>query len=234
MTVQGQLLDMLAAVAKAIGDDLREKLVFVGGCSSALFITDPHTIEDVRMTDDVDLIVNLTGKGKWLDLQDRLSRNGFKVSAEDGLMCRMRLGELKVDFMPDDAELLGFSNRWYARGIETAVTAELTPDLRIRHLTAPYFVATKLEAYLGRGGNDPLGSHDLEDVLLVIDGREELLAEVPQADDDVRMFIATQLRDLQDHDDFDFFLSGNIRGSSGREEVVRNRIETLASCDGHI
>ncbi|KAA9009693.1 hypothetical protein [Sphingobium limneticum] len=77
MTVRGQLLEMLAAVATAIGDELREQLVFVGGCSSALLITDPYTIEDVRMTDDVDLIVNLTGKGKWLVLQDQLSRSGF-------------------------------------------------------------------------------------------------------------------------------------------------------------
>ncbi|MBJ7375544.1 hypothetical protein [Sphingobium sp.] len=232
MTVRGQLLEMLAAVATAIGDELREQLVFVGGCSSALLITDPYTIEDVRMTDDVDLIVNLTGKGKWLVLQDQLSRSGFKVASEDGLMCRMRLGELKVDFMPDDAALLGFTNRWYARGIETAVTATLTPDLQIKHLTAPYFLATKLEAYLGRGGNDPLRSHDLEDVLLVIDGREELLAEVLEADDDVRTFIAKQLRDLQAHEYFDSFLDGNIRGSSGREDVVRSRIEALAGYHG--
>ncbi|KAA9011100.1 hypothetical protein [Sphingobium limneticum] len=147
-------------------------------------------------------------------------------------MCRMRLGELKVDFMPDDAALLGFTNRWYARGIETAVTATLTPDLQIKHLTAPYFLATKLEAYLGRGGNDPLRSHDLEDVLLVIDGREELLAEVLEADDDVRTFIAKQLRDLQAHEYFDSFLDGNIRGSSGREDVVRSRIEALAGYHG--
>lgn len=46
--VRAQLLDMLSAVATALGDDLRSRLVFVGGCTTALFITDPVTLEDVR------------------------------------------------------------------------------------------------------------------------------------------------------------------------------------------
>ena len=55
MTVQTQLRNMLETVAKALGDDLRESMVFVGGCTTALFTTDPNTLEDVRATDDVDL-----------------------------------------------------------------------------------------------------------------------------------------------------------------------------------
>lgn len=39
--IRAQLLDMLKAVANALGDDLRDRLVFVGGCTTALFITDP-------------------------------------------------------------------------------------------------------------------------------------------------------------------------------------------------
>jgi hypothetical protein len=35
------------------------------------------------------------------------------------------------------------------------------------------FVATKLEAFASRGGGDFLTSHDLEDVLNIVDGREE-------------------------------------------------------------
>ena len=186
MTVQGQLLYMLETVAEAIGDDLRDRLVFVGGCTTALFITDPITLEDVRLTNDVDLIVDLAGYGEWIELEEQLFGKGFTISPQDEVICRMRLGELIVDFMPDDERILGFSNRWYAQGIETAVSHPLTGELEIKHLTAPLFIATKLEAYRGRGGDDPLGSHDLEDVVIVVDGREELLAEVQGADEDVR------------------------------------------------
>lgn len=64
--VLGQLRDMLKQVAQAIGPDLRERCVFVGGCTTALFITDPVTLEDVRATDDVDLAINLSGYGEWV------------------------------------------------------------------------------------------------------------------------------------------------------------------------
>jgi predicted nucleotidyltransferase len=232
MTVQGELLHMLATVAAAIGADLREKLVFVGGCSTALLITDPVTTEDIRMTNDVDLIVSLGGFPGWAALQEQLRDKGFTVSSEDEVICRMRLGILKVDFMPDDEKILGFSNRWYKQGIETAIAHQLTDNLQIRHLTAPYFVATKFEAYGGRGNDDPLGSHDLEDVLIVVDGREELLPEVLASEAEVRRFVAEQFRALLDHRDFDNFLEGNITGPKGRTDIVRGRIEALANCSG--
>ena len=40
-------------------------------------------------------------------------------------------------------------------------------------VTAPYFMATKIEAFYGRGGDDFLGSHDMEDIITVIDGRPD-------------------------------------------------------------
>lgn len=107
------------------------------------------------------------------------------------VICRLRLGDLKVDFMPDDESILGVSNRWYAKGIETAVTCHLNERLNIKRLTPELFVATKLEAYLGRGNDNLLGSRDIEDILLVVDGREELVAEIQTQ---TMMFAATLQR----------------------------------------
>jgi hypothetical protein len=104
--VKDQLLHMLETVAEALGDDLRERLVFVGGCTTALFITDEIVLESVRATDDVDLIVDLVGHAQWARLQDQLRQKGFAESPEDDVICRMRLGDLKVDFMPDDESIL--------------------------------------------------------------------------------------------------------------------------------
>jgi hypothetical protein len=229
MSVQGQLRLMLETVAGALGEDLRKRLVFVGGCTTALFITDPVTLEDVRATDDVDLIMDLLGPFDWPRLQGLLFERGFSVSVEDDVICRMRLGKLKVDFMPDDAAILGFTNRWYALGVQTALTYRLTDDLQIKYLTPPIFLATKLEAHLGRGNNDPLASHDLEDVVLVIDGREELIDEIKSADEQVQAFIAQQLKALQNHADFDSFIEGNMRRNIGRAEIVRRRILAIVA-----
>ena len=231
-TVQGQLLHMLETVAEALGDDLRQRLVFVGGCTTALFITDPITLEDVRATDDVDLIIDLAGYGEWAQLQEQLRQRGFSESPDDDVICRMRLKELKVDFMPDDADILGFSNQWYAQGIATAVTHALTDALRIKRLTPDLFVATKLEAFRGRGQDDLIMSRDIEDILLVVDGRKELLDEIRNAESEVRVFIATAFRALWQHHDFDTFIEGNIRGPEGRTDIVRERMAAIAASDG--
>jgi predicted nucleotidyltransferase len=223
---------MLETVASALGRELRERLVFVGGCTTALFITDEITLEGVRATDDVDLIVDLAGFAAWAELQEQLRQKGFAESQDDAVICRMRLGDLKVDFMPDDVEILGFSNRWYAKGIETAVTLALTAELNIRRLTPELFVATKLEAYLGRGQGDLFMSRDLEDILLVIDGRKEIVAEIQQADADIQKFIAEQFAALLKNSDFDHFLAGNIRGPEGRVDIVRERFVTISRGGG--
>lgn len=109
MSIQDELLDMLETVAEALGDDLCRQMVFVGGCSTAVLITDEITLQEVRATDDVDLIVGLTGMAQWMQPQKTLNKKGFTVSGKDDVICRMRLGNLKVDFMPDDPDILGFS-----------------------------------------------------------------------------------------------------------------------------
>jgi predicted nucleotidyltransferase len=204
MTIQGQLKAMLKAVADALGDELRARLVFVGGCTTALYITDPVTLEGIRATDDVDLIVDLAGFAEWAELTDQLRARGFSESPDDHVICRMRLGALKVDFMPDDEKILGFSNRWYAKGIETAVKTELEERLVIRRLTPPLFIATKLEAYRGRGNNDLVSSRDAEDILSLVDGRQELVSEIAETAPEIRDYIAMQIGAVLDDPNLEY------------------------------
>jgi hypothetical protein len=93
-------------------------------------------------------------------------------------------------------------------------------------------VATKLEAFLGRGNDDLLGSRDLEDILLVVDGREELVGEIQNADDDVRNYIAEQFEALLNHAEFEHFLQGNIGGPEGRVDIVRERFVAISQSSG--
>ena len=141
-----QLKDMLEPVAKALGPDLLPNVAFVGGSTTGLLITDNFTREAVRYTEDVDVIVGVDGRSQWAQLLEILRQRGFSESMEDNLICRMRLGDLIVDIMPDDEEILGFSNRWYREALRTAQSYPLSEELDIRVLTPPYFIATKLEA----------------------------------------------------------------------------------------
>jgi predicted nucleotidyltransferase len=98
--------------------------------------------------------------------------------------------------MPLDEKILGFSNRWYKPAMDSAEERELEPGLSIRVVTAVFFCATKLEAFAGRGKDDYLSSHDLEDLVAVIDGRAELVQEIQSAPDSVRRYIASEIKKL--------------------------------------
>jgi len=222
-----QLINMIEVVARALGDEMLNKVAFVGGCTTVLLVTDDLSKEEVRFTDDIDLIINVVGYAKWVAFQEQLRNRGFTESMEDDVICRMRLGELKVDFMPDDKDILGFSNRWYKGALESAENYLLKDDLTIKLITPPFFIATKLEAYLGRGGEDLLGSHDIEDVLYLIDGREELITEIKNIDRDVRCFIIEQITNLLANNYIEYAVQGFVRGNKGRENLIFERLETI-------
>lgn len=54
----------------------------------------------------------------------------------------------------------------------------------------------KLEAFASRGENDYMTSHDLEDVLNIVDGRQELVAELAGAPVELRNAVATTFTPL--------------------------------------
>ena len=58
-------------------------------------------------------------------------------------------------------------------------------------MTAPYFLATKIEAFKGRGRGDFLASHDLEDLIFVIDGRPTIVEEVQTETPLLRRYLHT-------------------------------------------
>ena len=68
--------------------------------------------------------------------------------------------------MPISEKLLGFSNRWYDLAIETAVERELGSGARIRAVSPPVVIATKLAAWRGRGNDDVLRSLDVHDIVV--------------------------------------------------------------------
>lgn len=139
-----------------------------------MFITDEGAPE-VRPTFDVDVIAEITSYADYATFSDRLRSLGFREDSSEGApLCRWLINGMKLDVMPIEEKILGFSNRWYRDAMDAAREIELEPGLRIRVVTAPFFVATKLEAFRGRGRNDYANSHDLEDLLAVVDGREDI------------------------------------------------------------
>lgn len=228
MPIYDDHVAMITCVAEAMGTDLCKEVAFVGGCTTGLLLTDPYTREQVRHTDDVDLIVHVISKRGWHELLDRLRTKGFKENMqEDGPICAMYLNGLRVDFMPDDDSILSFSNIWYKDALQRAEEYRLTDNLMIRMVRPEYFVATKLEAYRNRGNNDPLESRDIEDILNLFDGRPELMAELLEAPKEMRVYISDQLSALILSRDFDYAVQAAANGDSDREKLLFDRIKLV-------
>jgi hypothetical protein len=155
----------------------------------------------VRATHDVDAIVAAASYGELIKLENNLRQLGFRESIEDGApRCRWINDDLILDFMPTDPAILGFSNRWYRPALENAQRTRIG-EYEIRVITAPYFLATKLEAFHGRGEND-FSSHDLEDIVTVIDGRPELVDEVHLVPADLQKYLSDEFGALLSNRNF--------------------------------
>lgn len=90
-----------------------------------------------------------------------------------------------LDLMPSQPGVLSFHNRWYPLAVSTASHMTLPSGRSIKLIAAAVFIATKLEAFKGRGNSDFLASHDLEDIVTVVDGRPELLDELRGAPEEL-------------------------------------------------
>jgi predicted nucleotidyltransferase len=226
-----QNLAILSHVAAAIGD-LRETLVFVGGCATGLLVTDVRA-QPIRATIDVDLVAHVVSREEYRALEARFEALGFTHDlSADAPICRWRNGAIAVDLMPTDEQILGFNNRWYPLAVETAQPLTLPNGLTIKLIAAPAFIATKLEAFKGRGAGDFLASHDMEDIVTVVDGRATLAEEIALSPPELRAYLAFEFGALLANRAFVDSLSGHLPGDPGsqaRLPRLRTRLRNLAA-----
>jgi hypothetical protein len=163
----------------------------VGGCAVGLLVTDPARAK-VRATVDVDLLTEVAPLSEYYRLADRLRELGFTEQHSSGVIVRWAKSSLLIDVMPVHVGELGASNPWCAKAAKQALLHQLPSGQNIRLITAPYFLATKLEAYASRGGGDYL-HHDMEDIVTVIDGRHSIVGEVLSSPSDLRTFLLDEL-----------------------------------------
>jgi len=226
-------LAKIELIADALGA-LRDQLVFVGGCAVDLLLTDPAAAP-ARVTYDVDLLARVEALVGYHALEKEFSRFGFKRDmAQDAPICRWRFNNLKVDLMPMDSSVLGFANRWYPLAVRSARALRLSTGVTIRLISAPAFMATKFEAFFDRGHSDVLGSHDLEDIVNVLDGRPELVSEIASVGPELRHYLAAQCRALLATPDFVNALPGMVlpdESLAGRVKLLKERLSQIAQLE---
>jgi hypothetical protein len=180
---------MLNFACEALGE-LTDELVFVGGATTCLYV-DLNIADEIRPTEDVDCVIEIASKKEYDSFQDKLRKKGFAHDTSNGApICRFTFHNILVlDVMPNDEKILGFSNSWYKEGIQNKELRQLS-DKKIYVFSLPYFLASKFEAYNGRGKNEPRLSSDLEDIVLVIDGIENFNLSVYQTSSNLKKFLS--------------------------------------------
>lgn len=222
--------ELISYVAEGLGDDFLAECAFVGGCTTAMLVTDSAVLDDIRFTDDVDLVIELAGISAWEKLTVNLAAKGFKITGEDEVNCRFRFNDVIVDVMPSDPSILGYANRWYVEGLAQAIPFALPNGRTIRIFKPAYFLATKLEAFNGRGNGDPYHK-DVEDIIILLDGRPELLAEAREAREELRQYIAGEIGALAKLSGIDYAIqsSGSVRANPGRDKLIHQRMKDLSA-----
>jgi len=217
---------MLELVAQGLAD-LKDDVVFVGGTTTALYITDPAAT-NIRPTNDVDCIVEITSRISYHQIEDKLRALGFKNDVNSKLICRWNFRGTTVDVMPTDSSIMGFSNVWYTDGIKNRIKKSLPSKMEIYVLPMPYFVATKIEAYRGRGNNDLRTSHDIEDIMTVLDGNTNAENELKTKEKKLSDYLAKSFQETLSDDRFDEAIRAHLSPGPDKEKRAE-RISKILS-----
>lgn len=222
-------LDALMAVAKQL-DQLRISYAFTGGVVIGFLLDNPALV-DIRTTDDVDAIAEVVTRVQHTDLEARLRGLGFTHDTSEGApICRWLFGDTRVDVMPSIDTTGQTSDRWFAYALQTAGLRSFR-QATVPTVSAACFIATKLVAFDDRGKGDYY-SHDIEDIITIVDGRQSLIDEFTAETPSLRAFVGGRIRDLLAQSRFVEALPGHLGGDSAsqaRLPILRRRLDAIAA-----
>ena len=183
---------VVAEVAKAL-KNIKKDMVFVGGAVVSLYTDDPAA-DEIRPTQDVDMTLNIINLSHWEKVQAQLLELGFHPDPFGHAICSYKYNDIPVDIMAAEDGPLGPANRWYKIGFENLWTAK-AKEQEIYILSAPCYLATKFEAFNDRG-TDYRSSHDIEDIINILDNRINIVEEITKDDTRIEYFIKEQLQNI--------------------------------------
>ncbi len=202
-------------------EPLGYEFAFLGGSVLHLLITDPAAMP-IRVTKDVDVLVNAPTRRSYTKLESELRRIGFKNDTrENAPICRYVFNEIVVDIMPTTQDVLGWASTWLENALASSETHRFHGH-SIRVLTPPYFLATKIEAFEGRGHGEFLASQDMEDIICLVNGRPEIVAEVVGTFRPLRHFISLKVQRWMAIQDFANAIDGFL--ATENEPLLRSKL----------
>lgn len=129
--------------------------------------------------------------------------------------------------MPIDDNILGFSNQWYGSGVENKITRTLPDGTDVFIFSAPYYLGSKFEAMLSRGGNDLRISHDFEDIIYILDNTTDIIEQISKTDESLKNYLANQFKALLANSNIEEVIECVL--PYGADERVKYIIEILSN-----
>lgn len=215
----------MAEVAEAL-KEIKEQVVFVGGAIVSLYTDDPAA-DEIRPTKDIDLTVQIHNLVHWENLQERLSGIGFYPDPHGQSICSYRYKNIPVDIMSTDDGPFGPSNRWYREGFKNLWTTRAkTQEIQI--FSGPCYLATKFEAFNNRG-KDYRTSHDIEDIINILDNRTSIVEEILKAQQNILQFLQEQFQQIIQKGLLDEVLLAHIHPlmQEERMELIKEKLEQI-------
>lgn len=157
-----------------------------------------ETIE-IRETNDVDILVEIATKWDYASIEDHLRSVGFTNVQESDFIGRYELSGLIVDLMATDESILGFSNKWYKEGFQTAIHYRIDEHATVKIFDGPHFIASKIEAFKNRGGEDGWFSSDFEDIIFVLENRPTIWDEMNESSPELKKYLKMEFKGLADN-----------------------------------
>jgi hypothetical protein len=191
--VSDNSIDMLMVVARVL-NRLPQPVVYTGGATIPLYL-DALSARDMRPTDDVDCVVEVTSQREYYQLSATLRELGLSEdNSPSAPLCRWLCEGIKLDVMPIDPQILGFGNRWYEKGVAESIDFMLPNGMTIRIFTIAYLLASKIEAFGSRGKNQFYFSKDFEDIITLLNGSPSPISEITKSAPEVKTFINTWVK----------------------------------------
>ena len=210
-------LESIHIVAERL-DPLEIPYAFLGGAVMVLLVDHPALVE-FRPTKDVDVIVEAVSYSPMSIIEQRLRDHGFKHDTSAGApICRWIIEGCKLDVMPTDGTVFGMNSRWFPQALKLARRVSSGGNFSVNVITPAFFLATKLDAFKDRGNGDYYVSHDIEDIVTLVDGRSAIVQDVAAAPSDVAAFVASAFAELLQTPDFQDAFPGHLSGLMGARE----------------
>jgi hypothetical protein len=223
----------IKSVYNALRGVLDQEFIFVGGAVVSLYAD--RNAEEVRPTDDVDVLVEIYTRTGYSELEERLRKIGFRNDTNSRFVGRYTLDNLTVDFMPLEENILGFNNGWYKEGFKNAIEEVLDERTIIKIFPASYFLAAKLEAFKSRGKNkkgehDGRLSTDFEDIVFLLVNRATIWHEMQQAENSLKTYLQTEFTNLLQNPYFEEWIDVHAGyRSSAAQTIILPKVKEFVS-----